>query len=177
MKLQTKRKEYMKKRNYIIASALIAGATVGTSALATVPMVSATSTDEQSIHLPPDLDEETHAELESMTEEERQEWLESHKPEGTPPELDEETKAMLDAMTEEERQDWLTSHRPELPPHEDGERPGKPADMTDEEWEQKRAEMDEMLNSMTDEERDEWFNTHKPGHDRPEPASSTNTVE
>jgi hypothetical protein len=73
----------MKKRNYIIASALITGATIGTTALTAVPMVSATSTDEQSMHLPPDIDEETKARLDAMTDEERKEWFESHRPERT----------------------------------------------------------------------------------------------
>jgi hypothetical protein len=47
--------------------------------------------------------------------------------------------------------------------------------MTDEEWEQKRTEMDEMLNTMTDEERKEWFESHRP--ERTESASDTDTTE
>ena len=52
--------------------------------------------------------------LNSMTDEEREEWFNTHKPgHGPHPELDEETKAMLDAMTDEERKEWFESHRPE----------------------------------------------------------------
>lgn len=33
--------------------------------------------------------------------------------------------------------------------------------MTDEEWEQKKAELKEKLDAMTDEEKKEWLESHK----------------
>ena len=73
-----------------------------------------------------------------------------------------EKKAKLDAMTEEERKEWLENHKPK-----DGERPehgkhrGKPADLTDEEWEQKKAELKEKLDAMTEEEKKAWRESHR----------------
>ncbi len=138
----------MKNKNHkklIVASALIAGATIGGAAITSNQMANATSNNNDQVesselHERPELSEEEKAEI----------------------------KAKLDAMTEEERQEWLESHkpkdgeRPELPDFENGERPEKPADLTDEEWEQKKAELKEKLDAMTDEERKEWLENHKP---------------
>ena len=82
------------------------------------------------------------------------------------PELSEEKKAeikaKLDAMTEEERQEWLENHKPkDGRKSEYGKNRGKPADLTDEEWEQKKAELKEKLDAMTEEEKKEWLENHK----------------
>ena len=133
----------MKNKNHkklIVASVLIAGATIVGAAITSNQLANATSSNNDQIesselHERPELSEEEKAEI----------------------------KAKLDAMTEEEKQEWLESHKPK-----DGERPGrgknreKPADLTDEEWEQKKAELKEKLDAMTDEERKEWLENHKP---------------
>lgn len=133
----------MKNKNHkklIVASALIAGTAIGGAAMASNQMVNATSNDNgqsesSETHKKPELSEEKKAEI----------------------------KAKLDAMTEEEKKEWLESHKPK-----DSERPergknrGKPADLTDEEWEQKKAELKEKLDAMTEEEKKEWLENHKP---------------
>ena len=127
------------RRKKVVASALVIGAMAGGVAMASKQMVNATSNnDRQSesseTHKKPELSEEKKAEI----------------------------KAKLDAMTEEERQEWIESHKPK-----DGEKPergknrGKPADLTDEEWEQKKAELKEKLDAMTEEEKKEWLENHK----------------
>lgn len=76
-------------KKIIVASALMAGAAIGGTTLATSQMVNATSdtssetqTSEQNKR--PELSEQKKAEikakLEAMTEEEKQEWLANHKP-------------------------------------------------------------------------------------------------
>lgn len=109
------------RRKKVVASALVIGAMASGAAMASNQMVSATSDDNgqsesSETHKKPELSEEKKAEI----------------------------KAKLDAMTEEERQEWLESHKPK-----NGEKPerdknrGKPADLTDEEWEQKKAELND----------------------------------
>lgn len=147
-------------KKIVVASALIAGAALGGAAMVGSQSVSATdnnSTEQQSVEgLPapqdvegqleqqdsdgrpqrPELSEEKKAEikakLESMTEEERQEWLESHKRGGRDGSRHEKPKDMTDeeweakkaeikakieeklsGMTEEEKQAWLESHKKE----------------------------------------------------------------
>ena len=127
------------RRKKVVASALVIGAMAGGAAIASNQMVNATSTDNaqsesSETHKKPELSEEKKAEI----------------------------KAKLDAMTEEERQEWLESHKPK-----DGERPehgkkrGKPDDLTDEEWEQKKVELKEKLDAMTEEEKKEWLESHR----------------
>ena len=142
----------MKSRNHkkiIVASALIAGTAVGGAAIASNQMASAmsesgteTQTNEQ--HKRPELSEEKKAEI----------------------------REKLAAMTEEEKQEWLENHKPKGGGRAEGNgRPGKPANLTDEEWEQKKAELKEKLAAMTDEERKEWLENHKP-KDGKEPKQS-----
>ncbi len=144
----------MRKNNHkkiIVTSALVAGlATTGGLAVLSNQSVSATSNNQSpntsEMGERPELSDEQKAELDEklsgMTKEEKKEWLESHKPEGSnPPELG------------------------ELP--NDGERPGKPADLTDEEWEKKVEELKAKLDAMTDEERKEWLESHKPEGSNP----------
>ena len=128
---------------------LVAGATMGSTAIASNQIASATSgSDTQSetseVHEKPELSEEKKAEI----------------------------KEKLEAMTDEEKQEWLESHKTKGGGRsKNGERPGKPADLTDEEWEQKKAEIKEKLDAMTDEERKEWLENHKPkGGDLPKNA-------
>ncbi len=128
------------RRKKVVASALVIGAMASGAAMTSNQMVSAASDDNS-----------------------QSESSETHKK----PELSEEKKAeiktKLDAMTEEERQEWLESHKPkngEKP--EGGKNRGKPANLTNEEWEQKKAELKEKLDAMTDEERKEWLENHKP---------------
>ena len=128
------------RRKKVIASALVVGAMAsGAAAMVSKQMVSATTNDNRQsessgTHKRPELSEEKKAEI----------------------------KAKLDAMTEEEKKEWLESHKPK-----DGERPergknrGKPADLTDEEWEQKKAELKEKLDAMTEEEKKEWLENHR----------------
>ena len=127
------------RRKKVVASALVIGAMAGGVAMASKQMVNATSNnDRQSesseTHKKPELSEEKKAEI----------------------------KAKLDVMTKEEKQEWLENHKPK-----DSERPergkhrGKPADLTDEEWEQKKAELKEKLDAMTEEEKKEWLVSHK----------------
>ena len=75
-----------------------------------------------------------------------------------------EIKAKLEAMTEEERQAWLESHKNPSAHKRDGSLREKPGNMTDEEWEAKKAErkakMKEKLASMTEEEKAEWLKNH-----------------
>ena len=132
----------MKEKNHrkkVVAGALVIGAMAGGTAIASGQMVGATSNDNEQpksseTHARPELSEEKKAEI----------------------------KAKLDAMTEEERKEWLENHK-----SKDGERPergkhrGKPADLTDEEWEQKKAEFKEKLDAMTEEERKEWLENHR----------------
>ena len=99
----------MKNKNHkklIVASALIAGTAIGGAAITSNQMANATSSnndqaESSELHEKPELSEERKAEikakLDAMTEEERQEWLESHKPKD--------------------------GERPELPDFENGERP------------------------------------------------------
>jgi len=127
------------RRRKVIASALVIGAMASGAAMTSSQMVSATSnsnsqSESSETHKKPELSEEKKAEI----------------------------KAKLDAMTEEEKKEWLENHKPK-----DGERPergknrGKPADLTDEEWEQKKAELKEKLDAMTEEEKKEWLENHK----------------
>lgn len=127
------------RRKKVVASALVIGAMAGGAAIASGQMVSATSdnngqSESSETHKKPELSEEKKAEI----------------------------KAKLDAMTEEEKKEWLESHKPK-----DGERSergkhrGKPANLTDEEWEQKKAELKEKLDAMTEEERKEWLKNHR----------------
>ena len=127
------------RRKKVVASALVIGAMASGAAMASNQMVNATSNDNgqsesSETHKKPELSEEKKAEI----------------------------KAKLDAMTEEEKQEWLESHKPK-----NSERPersknrGKPADLTDEEWEQKKAELKEKLDAMTEEEKKEWLENHK----------------
>ena len=129
-----------KHKKLIVASALIAGTAISGATILSNQIANATSDNDNQaesseFHGKPELSEEKKAEI----------------------------KAKLDAMTEEERQEWLENHKPK-----DGERPErgkhreKPADLTDEEWEQKKAELKEKLDAMTEEERKEWLETHKP---------------
>ena len=133
----------MKNKNHkkiIVASMLVAGSAVGGTAIASNQMASATSNES--------------AQTETSEMRERPELSEEKKA---------EIKAKLDAMTDEEKQEWLENHKPKDGGRpENGERPGKPADLTDEEWEQKKAELKEKLDAMTDEERQEWLENHKP---------------
>lgn len=126
-------------RKKVVASALVIGAMASGTAMASNQMVNATSNDNgqsesSETHKKPELNEEKKAEI----------------------------KAKLDAMTEEEKKEWIESHKPK-----DGERPehgknrGKPADLTDEEWEQKKAELKEKLDAMTEEEKKEWLVSHR----------------
>lgn len=75
-----------------------------------------------------------------------------------------EIKEKLANMTEEEKQAWLESHKKAGGTRQDGKGPGKPADMSDEEWEQKKAErkakLQEKLANMTEEEKAEWLANH-----------------
>ena len=107
------------RRKKVVASALVIGAMASGAAMTSSQMVNATSDyDRQSesseTHKKPELSEEKKAEI----------------------------KAKLDAMAEEEKKEWLESHKPK-----DGEKPergknrGKPADLTDEEWEQKKLNL------------------------------------
>lgn len=138
----------MKNKNHkkiIVASMLATSAAAGGMIITSNQIVNAaTDNDNQSetseIHVKPELSEEKKAEI----------------------------KAKLDAMTEEEKQEWLKNHKPrgdkrvKLDENSDGEgRPGKPANLTDEEWEQKKAELKEKLDAMTDEEKKEWLESHK----------------
>ena len=127
------------RRKKVVASALVIGAMASGAAMASNQMVNATSngngrSESSETHKKPELSEEKKAEI----------------------------KAKLDAMTEEEKREWLESHKPK-----DGERPergknrGKPADLTDEEWEQKKAELKEKLDAMTEEEKKEWLENHR----------------
>ncbi len=126
------------RRKKVVASALVISAMASGAAITSNQMVNATSNDNgqsesSETHKKPELSEEKKAEI----------------------------KAKLDAMTEEEKKEWLESHKPK-----DGERPergknrGKPADLTDEEWEQKKAELKEKLDAMTEEEKKEWLENH-----------------
>ena len=133
----------MKNKNHkklIVASMLVAGTAVSGTAIASNQMASATSnesaqTETSEMREKPELSEEKKAEI----------------------------KAKLDTMTDEEKQEWLENHKPLDGGHsKNGERPEKPADLTDEEWEQKKAELKEKLDAMTDEERKEWLESHKP---------------
>ena len=143
------------KKNYrkrAIASALVIGAMAGGIGMVSGQMVSAAESgdekSESSNHKKPELSEEKKAEI----------------------------KEKLDAMTEEERKEWLENHKPK-----DGERPergkrkGKPANLTDEEWEQKKAELKEKLDAMTEEERKEWRENHRHKKDEQAEDSSTET--
>ena len=127
------------RRKKVVASALVIGAMASGAAMASNQMVNATSngngrSESSETHKKPELSEEKKAEI----------------------------KAKLDAMTEEEKKEWLESHKPK-----DGESPergknrGKPADLTDEEWEQKKAELKEKLDAMTEEEKKEWLENHR----------------
>lgn len=127
------------RRKKVVVSALVIGAMASGAAMASNQMVSATSDDNRQsesseTHKKPELSEEKKAEI----------------------------KAKLDAMTEEEKKEWLESHKPK-----DGEKPergknrGKPADLTYEEWEQKKAELKEKLDAMTEEEKKEWLENHR----------------
>ena len=127
------------RRKKVVTSALVIGAMASGAAMASNQMVNATSNDNgqsesSETHKKPELSEEKKAEI----------------------------KAKLDAMTEEEKKEWLESHK-----SKDGERPergknrGKPADLTDEEWEQKKAELKEKLDAMTEEEKKEWLENHR----------------
>lgn len=139
----------MKNRSHkkiIVASAIMAGAAIGGTTLATNQMVNAAS--------------DTTSETQTTKRSGRPELSEEKKA---------EIKAKLEAMTDEEKQEWLESHRPNRGEDasskgasgENG-RPGKPANLTDEEWEQKKAEIKAKLESMTDEEKQEWLQNHKP---------------
>ena len=149
----------MKNKNnkkLIVASMLVAGATVGGTAIASNQRASATSnksaqTETSETRKKPELSEEKKAEI----------------------------KAKLDAMTDEEKQEWLENHKPQDGGRpKNGKRHGKPSDLTDEEWEQKKAELKEKLDAMTDEERKEWLESHKPKDgERPErPTDSSSEL-
>lgn len=146
----------MKDKNHrkkVVASALVIGAMAGGAAIASGQMVSAASdnngqSESSETHKKPELSEEKKAEI----------------------------KAKLDAMTEEERKEWLENHKPK-----DGEQPergkhrGKPANLTDEEWEQKKAELKEKLDAMTEEEKQEWLKNHRHKKDSQTEDSPTNS--
>ncbi len=132
----------MKDKNHrkkVIASALVVGAMASGAAMVSNQMVSATSNDNKQsesseTHKRPELSEEKKAEI----------------------------KAKLDDMTEEEKKEWLENHKPkDGGKSEHGKNRGKPADLTDEEWEQKKAELKEKLDAMTEEEKKEWLENHK----------------
>ena len=134
----------MKEQNHkkiIVASALAASAVAGMGALAHNQPVSATDGALES--------------SEQQTSEKR-----------TRPELSEEKKAeikaKLESMTEEEKAAWKETHKKG---NRDASRREKPADMTDEEWEQKKVErkekMKEKLANMTEEEKQAWLESHK----------------
>ena len=139
-------------RKRVIASALVIGAMAGGVGMVSGQMVSAAKSgdekSESSNHKKSELSEEKKAEI----------------------------KEKLDAMTEEERKEWLENHKPK-----DGERPergkrrGKPANLTDEEWEQKKAELKEKLDAMTEEERKEWRENHRHKKDEQAEDSSMET--
>ena len=127
------------RRKKVVASALVIGAMASGAAMASNQMVNATSNDNgqsesSETHKKPELSEEKKAEI----------------------------KAKLDAMTEEEKKEWLENHKPkDGRKSEHGKNRGKPADLTDEEWEQKKAELKEKLDAMTEEEKKEWLENHK----------------
>lgn len=144
----------MKEKNHrkkAVASALVIGAMAGGAAIASTHIANATSdnngqSESSETHKKPELNEEKKAEI----------------------------KAKLDAMTEEERKEWLENHKPkdgEKPDH--GKHQGKPADLTDEEQEQKKAEIKEKLDAMTEEEKKEWLENHKPKKDNQSEAPTT----
>ena len=110
----------MKEKNrkkIVISSALVAGAALGGAATMHQHSVNATSGDTES--------------------REQQDVTDRHER----PELSEEKKAeikeMLENMTEEEREAWKEAHKKA---GRGGRRHEKPEDMTDEEWEEKKAE-------------------------------------
>ncbi len=82
----------MKEKNHrkkAVASALVIGAMAGGAAIASTHIANATSdnngqSESSETHKKPELNEEKKAEikakLDAMTEEERKEWLENHKP-------------------------------------------------------------------------------------------------
>ncbi len=127
------------RRKKVVTSALVIGAMASGAAMTSNQIVNATSNDNgqsesSETHKKPELSEEKKAEI----------------------------KAKLDAMTEEEKKEWLDSHKPkndERP--ERGKNRGKPDDLTDEEWEQKKAELKEKLDAMTEEEKKEWLENHR----------------
>ena len=133
----------MKKKKIIVSSAVLAAAaTGGTYAILNQP-VSAT--------------EDTTAateNTESTTKSRQRKELSEEKKA--------EIKAKLETMTEEEKQAWLESHK--KTGQRDTSRREKPANMTDEEWEAKKAErkakMKEKLESMTEEEKQAWLEAH-----------------
>ena len=63
-----------------------------------------------------------------------------------------EIKAKLEAMTEEEKQAWLESHKKSGRGGRDASRHEKPANLTDEEWEAKKAERKAKLDSRRSED-------------------------
>lgn len=129
-------------KKLVAASMLITGATIGGAALSSAHLASATSdtgsqSETSSEHQKPELSAEKKAEL----------------------------KEKLSSMTDEEKQEWLKNHQPKGSKgtrSEKGERPGKPANLTDEEWEQKKAALKEKLAAMTEEEKKAWLESHKP---------------
>ncbi len=123
-------------KKIIIASALVAGAAVSGVALVSSHMASAATS------------ENMQTEIGDGAQMEMGEGMPPEMGEGMPPEMSGEMPSeMGEGM---------------LPEMNEDERPGKPADLTDEEWEQKKAELKEMLDAMTDEERTEWLENHKP---------------
>ena len=149
-------------KKIIVASALMAGAAIGGTTLATNQMVNATS--------------DTSSETQTSEQNKRPELSEEKKA---------EIKAKLEAMTEEEKQEWLANHKPKKSQESGSEktsgrsgRPGKPANLTDEEWEEKKAEIKAKLEAMTEEEKQEWLANHKPKNvknsEQEEPISNSN---
>ena len=143
----------MKKSNkkIVVASALVAGAVAGGATMVTNHSVSATSADSNGT-----------TQQEAAKTHERPELSEEKKA---------EIKAKLENMSEEEKQAWKESHKKG---QRDAARHEKPANMTDEEWEQKKTErkakLEEKLNSMTEEEKQAWLESHK----RPKSTTSEN---
>lgn len=126
----------------VIASTLVAGAVIGGASVIGSQAVNATSSEVDNT-------------IQQQTTETK----------GNRPQLSEEKKAeikaKLESMTEEEKQAWREAHQPKS---RDGSRREKPANMTDEEWEQKKAEIKakikEKLANMTEEEKQAWLESH-----------------
>lgn len=180
------------KKKLIVTSALVAGMAVGGAGLAHHQLVNATdgendqsaskselSEGSEKTSSQPELSEgsEQASSQPELSEGSKQTSSQTELSEdgkqtssgrGKRPELSEEKKAeireKLANMTEEEREAWLKNHKDgHAKDHARGE---KPANMSDEEWEAKKAErkakLEEKLSQMTDEEKQAWLESHKP---------------